>query len=291
MNSTPPPSSRELLARYRALCEIAGEAKATGQPLSFADRADLYLVERALQLRLERSGDDPTPELSTGPAGASSSTSGSALARASVEQTSFLDANDRHADQPTKVEREPAVGDATPNGARPPSVPATPAEPIVARPATPGGPVRVYADGACLGNPGPGGYGVIVRVPGKPDREMSGGSPSTTNNQMELTGVIVGLRQAIQDGATEITVYSDSEYLVKGMTSWLAGWERKGWKTSAGQPVKNRDLWESLSQLARGRKITWTWIRGHAGHPENERCDELAVAAARQASLQRRSGR
>ena len=282
-------SPRELLDRYRRLCELAGEARATGRPLAFADRADLYLVERALLLRLDGRSEKPSGGTAEGPLPA---------------ETPPLTAS--RAGGP-----EAAPGQPTPEGQRtlfgPPderSEPAAPTQALEAPRAAPAiiarengseairsGPARVYADGACQGNPGPGGYGVIVRVPGKPDREMSGGSPSTTNNQMEMTGAIVGIRQAIQDGATEIVVTSDSEYLVKGMKSWLAGWERKGWKTSAGQPVKNRELWETLSQLTRGRNVTWNWIRGHAGHPENERCDELAVAAARQASLQRRNGR
>ena len=139
----------------------------------------------------------------------------------------------------------------------------------------------VFTDGSAEGNPGPGGYCALVRVPGKPDRELSGGARHTTNNQMELTAAIVGLQAAIGDGAREITVITDSEYLVKGMKSWLAGWIKNGWKTASGQPVKNRELWEQLAGLTRGRTVTWQWVRGHAGHPENERCDLLANEAMR----------
>lgn len=161
-----------------------------------------------------------------------------------------------------------------------------PVEPVV--PPVPEAPtasdqVVVFTDGSAEGNPGPGGYCALVRAPGQPDRELSGGARHTTNNQMELTAAIVGLQAAVADGAREITVITDSEYLVKGMKSWLAGWIKKGWKTSTGQPVKNRELWEQLAHLTRGRIVNWQWVRGHAGHPENERCDRVAVAAAARA--------
>jgi len=119
---------------------------------------------------------------------------------------------------------------------------------------------------------------------GRPDRELSGGTNHTTNNKMELTAALVGVRYAVDSGAEDITVISDSEYLVKGMTRWLPGWSAKGWKTATGEPVKNRELWEQLAQLSRGRSIQWQWIRGHAGHPENERCDQVATRAAREAA-------
>jgi ribonuclease HI len=138
----------------------------------------------------------------------------------------------------------------------------------------------VFTDGSAEGNPGPGGYGAIVRIPGRPDHELSGGVAHTTNNKMELTAAIVGLEDAIGAGAQLVTVVTDSEYLVKGMTRWLNGWKSKNWRTSEGQPVKNRELWERLDELGRGRSIQWQWIRGHAGHPENERCDFLATRAA-----------
>ena len=147
----------------------------------------------------------------------------------------------------------------------------------------------VYSDGACIGNPGPGGYCAIVRVAGSPERTVSGGKAKTTNNEMEMTAALMGLRQALSTGATRVTVVSDSEYLVKGMTSWVKGWLRNGWKTSTGQPVKNRQLWEELNELSRGKEVAWQWTRGHAGHPENERCDAIAVAAAQEAARQPRA--
>jgi ribonuclease HI len=142
----------------------------------------------------------------------------------------------------------------------------------------------VFTDGSAEGNPGPGGYCAIVRVPDLPDRELSGGTNHTTNNKMELTAAIVGVSAALDVGARQVTVISDSEYLVKGMTRWLAGWQAKGWKTAEGQPVKNRELWERLATLATRGEIRWQWIRSHAGHPENERCDVLATTAARKAA-------
>jgi len=104
---------------------------------------------------------------------------------------------------------------------------------------------------------------------------------------MELSAAIAGLRAAVDAGISDLTVFSDSEYLVKGMTEWLADWERRGWKTRSGQPVKNQDLWQQLASLARGRTVRWEWVKGHAGHPENERCDEVATAAARRAARAR----
>jgi len=142
----------------------------------------------------------------------------------------------------------------------------------------------VYTDGACLGNPGPGGYCAIVRVSGQPERVVSGGKARTTNNEMELTAAAEGLKLAVSQAASEVTVVTDSEYLVKGMTSWVRGWIRNGWKTSKGEPVKNRGLWEELHRLSQGRSVSWSWVRGHVGHPENERCDTLAVAAAQEAA-------
>lgn len=158
-----------------------------------------------------------------------------------------------------------------------PSVLDTPSEPLTGR-------ATVYCDGACIGNPGPGGYGALVRVPGHPEQTLSGGKARTTNNEMEMTGAVAGLRLALSLGATEVNVVSDSEYLVKGMTSWVRGWLRNGWKTRAGDPVKNRALWEELHALSQGCTVSWSWTRGHSGHPENERCDQLAMAAAQRAA-------
>ncbi|MHB1133140.1 MAG: ribonuclease HI [Chloroflexota bacterium] len=141
----------------------------------------------------------------------------------------------------------------------------------------------VFCDGACSGNPGPGGYGCIVRVPGQPEQVLSAGKAHTTNNEMELSGAVAGLKAAVALGATSIVVNSDSQYLVKGMNEWVKGWQAKGWVTSTRTPVKNRPLWEELVRLSQGRKVSWVWLRGHTGHPENERCDALALAATQQA--------
>ena len=142
----------------------------------------------------------------------------------------------------------------------------------------------VYCDGACIGNPGPGGYGVVVQMPNSPDIVDSGGLARTTNNQMELTAAIVGLTHALERGARIVRVVSDSEYVVKGMNGWVAGWKRKGWKTSTGTPVKNQEMWAELDVLCTGRNVTWQWIPGHAGYKQNEQCDRLAVAAAKLAA-------
>lgn len=175
---------------------------------------------------------------------------------------------------------------ARPQGASPSQPPASkvgPADPDLGPRPNPTG-ATVYCDGACLGNPGPGGYGVLVRVPGHADRTLSEGKPRTTNNEMELTGAVAGLRLAISLGAREVSVVSDSEYLVKGMSGWVRGWLRNGWKTAKGEPVKNRALWEELHNLCQGRSVSWSWTRGHNGHLENERCDALATAAAQEAA-------
>ncbi len=148
----------------------------------------------------------------------------------------------------------------------------------------PVGGATVYCDGACIGNPGPGGYGVLVRLPGAPEQTFSAGKARTTNNEMELTAALAGLKAAFSMGARQVNVISDSEYLVKGMTSWVRGWLRNGWKTRSGEPVKNRALWEELDRLCQGEPVTWSWTRGHAGQPENELCDRLAVAAAEEAA-------
>jgi len=140
---------------------------------------------------------------------------------------------------------------------------------------------ELFTDGACSGNPGPGGWGFILRGDGiQGERTESGGEPATTNNRMELTAVIRGL-DCVPDGAS-VTVTTDSEYCVKGLTEWMDGWKRRGWRKSDKSPVLNRELWELLD-AHRGRvKIRAQWIRGHNQHPENERCDRLAVAAIEQ---------
>jgi ribonuclease HI len=141
--------------------------------------------------------------------------------------------------------------------------------------------VTIYTDGACEGNPGPGGYAAIVDRKGR-RREFAGSERQTTNNRMELTAVIAGLRSL--EEPSSVKVVTDSQYVANGMTSWIHNWRRKGWKTASGTPVKNRDLWEELDELARKHRVRWEWIRGHNGHPENERADTLAREAIRESS-------
>lgn len=136
--------------------------------------------------------------------------------------------------------------------------------------------VEIFCDGACSGNPGPGGWGTILRFGGS-EKELSGGDPATTNNRMELTAAIEGLSALKRPCRVILT--TDSQYLVKGMTEWSSGWIRKGWVNSKREPVLNRDLWERLLDLAKVHDIEWRWVRGHDGHAENERCDELARGA------------
>ena len=136
--------------------------------------------------------------------------------------------------------------------------------------------VEIFCDGACSGNPGPGGYGSILRYGGN-EKEISGWAPDTTNNRMEMTAVIEALRQLTRP--CQVSVTTDSQYVVKGMTEWIVGWQRKGWKNSKKEAVLNRDLWESLLEQSKPHSIEWKWVRGHDGHPENERCDQLAREA------------
>ena len=136
--------------------------------------------------------------------------------------------------------------------------------------------VEVYADGACRGNPGPGGWGVLLRAQGR-ERELFGGEPATTNNRMELLAVIRALEALRRRCA--VRVYTDSQYVQKGISEWIRDWKRRGWRTAAKQPVKNVDLWHRLDELAQGHDIEWHWVRGHAGHAENERADALANRA------------
>lgn len=133
--------------------------------------------------------------------------------------------------------------------------------------------VEVYADGACRGNPGPGGWGVLLRQGGR-ERELHGGEAATTNNRMELTAVIRAL-EALAPGA-RVRVYTDSQYVQKGISQWIHDWKRRGWRTADKKPVKNVDLWMKLDEVARAHEVEWHWVRGHAGHPENERADALA---------------
>ena len=136
--------------------------------------------------------------------------------------------------------------------------------------------VDIFTDGACRGNPGPGGYGSIIRIQGK-EEEISGSAKNTTNNIMELTAAVVALKQLKEP--CEVVLTSDSQYLVKGMTEWIKGWIKKGWVTANKQPVKNKNIWVELDRLSKPHKITWKWVRGHQGHIENERCDRLANMA------------
>ena len=133
--------------------------------------------------------------------------------------------------------------------------------------------VSLYTDGACKGNPGKGGWGVLMRY-GSHEKELFGGEAHTTNNRMELTAIIQGLAALKRPCA--VVIYTDSQYVKNGMEQWIHGWKKNGWKTAAKQPVKNEDLWRQLDQLATQHQIQWQWVRGHAGHAENERADALA---------------
>jgi ribonuclease HI len=133
--------------------------------------------------------------------------------------------------------------------------------------------VEIYADGACKGNPGRGGWGVLLRAGGR-EREIFGGEAQTTNNRMELTAVIEGLRSLKERSA--VRVYTDSQYVQKGISEWIHSWKRRGWLTADKKPVKNVDLWKTLDEVARAHQVEWHWVKGHAGHPENERADALA---------------
>ena len=133
--------------------------------------------------------------------------------------------------------------------------------------------VEMYTDGACSGNPGPGGWGALM-ISGGREKELCGGAAQTTNNRMELTGAIEGLK-ALKFGCT-VALYTDSSYVRDGITTWIHNWRRNGWRTAARKPVKNADLWQALEEALQTHDVTWHWVKGHAGHPENERADELA---------------
>jgi len=133
--------------------------------------------------------------------------------------------------------------------------------------------VEIYSDGACRGNPGPGGWGAIVRF-NNHEKELSGGERATTNNRMELTAVIRALESL--EPPRRVRVYTDSQYVQKGISEWIGGWKRKGWRTADKKPVKNVDLWKQLDELNSAHRVEWHWVKGHAGHPENERADALA---------------
>jgi ribonuclease HI len=133
--------------------------------------------------------------------------------------------------------------------------------------------VEIFTDGACRGNPGPGGWGVVFRY-GETEKEIFGGEAATTNNRMELTAVIRALEALKQP--SRVKLYTDSQYVQKGIQEWIHSWKRNGWKTSDKKPVKNKELWVELDELRRSHDIEWHWVKGHAGHPENERADALA---------------
>lgn len=140
--------------------------------------------------------------------------------------------------------------------------------------------IIAYTDGACSGNPGPGGWGVVLQAlrddQVAKERTLSGGAADTTNNRMELMAAISALEAL--ERATDVTIVTDSAYVKDGVTTWIHGWKRNGWQTSAKKPVKNVDLWQRLDAAQTRHKVTWEWVKGHAGHPENERADELARA-------------
>ncbi|MEM8914781.1 MAG: ribonuclease HI [Pseudomonadota bacterium] len=138
-------------------------------------------------------------------------------------------------------------------------------------------PVVIFTDGACSGNPGPGGWGAILRY-GEAEKELSGGAVDTTNNRMELTAAIEALSALKRPSTVEL--HTDSEYLRQGVTQWLEGWKARGWRTAAKKPVKNVDLWQQLEEVMAPHRIDWRWVKGHAGHPDNERADALARAGA-----------
>ena len=133
--------------------------------------------------------------------------------------------------------------------------------------------VYIYTDGACKGNPGVGGWGALLRY-GQHEKELLGGAAETTNNRMELTAVIEALRALKR--SSRVQICTDSQYVKNGMESWIEGWKKNGWQTASKQPVKNADLWRELDTLMQQHQVTWTWVKGHAGHPENERADALA---------------
>ena len=142
-----------------------------------------------------------------------------------------------------------------------------------AAPDTEGKVIHIYTDGACKGNPGPGGWGAVLEYGGT-EREMFGGEPATTNNRMELTAVIEAL--AALKRPCRVILHTDSQYVQKGITEWIGGWKARGWRTAAKEPVKNVDLWKKLDEVIKSHDIDWVWVKGHSGHEGNERADALA---------------
>jgi ribonuclease HI len=147
--------------------------------------------------------------------------------------------------------------------------------------------VAIFTDGSCLGNPGPGGYGVVLKY-NHHLKELAGGFKLTTNNRMELMAAIVGLESLKE--ACNVVLTTDSQYVRLGITQWLNNWKRNNWRTSQKEPVKNKDLWQRLDTASSRHQIDWQWVKGHAGHPENERCDELARVAATEQAIAEDTG-
>ena len=140
--------------------------------------------------------------------------------------------------------------------------------------------VEIFTDGACKGNPGPGGWGALLRKGGT-EKELSGGESETTNNRMEMTAAIRALEALTR--SCDVALYTDSKYMIDGITRWIHGWKKKGWKNAAKKPVANADLWQELDVLNQRHNVEWHWVKGHSGHPENERVDRLASDAADEA--------
>ena len=147
--------------------------------------------------------------------------------------------------------------------------------------------IHIYTDGSCLGNPGPGGYGIVMKYK-QHAKEMSDGFALTTNNRMELLAPIIALEALTEP--CQVTLTSDSQYMRQGITQWIHGWKKKNWKTASKQPVKNVDLWKRLDKAREIHDMDWQWVKGHAGHPENERCDDLAREAAEASPIQEDTG-
>jgi ribonuclease HI len=137
--------------------------------------------------------------------------------------------------------------------------------------------LEIFTDGACKGNPGPGGWGAVIRY-GKHEKEISGSDPDTTNNRMELSATIQAIKILIEP--CEVKLHTDSRYVIDGITKWIHGWQRNGWKNASKQPVSNIDLWHDLIEATARHQVEWIWVKGHNGHPENERADRLASDAA-----------
>lgn len=137
--------------------------------------------------------------------------------------------------------------------------------------------IEIFTDGACKGNPGPGGWGAIIRY-GKHEKEIAGGDPDTTNNRMEMSAVIHALNALVEP--CSVKLHTDSKYVIDGITKWIFGWQRNGWKNASKQPVRNADLWREMVEAMARHQVEWIWVKGHNGHPENERADRLASDAA-----------